>query len=1397
MAASYGLHAMTKFDPEDHQGNVYEAFCDFIDSFHYEYDAIAKEPPKEGSNTEKAAWVEQDKRKIFLGRFASRNLQRDFEEVVPEKDRGKITFMEMTAALKGRYDISRNTTLANFEFHKLFQKESESFDSFTVRVKHEAKTCEFSCTSETCTVKNILTRDQIIIGTSNNEIRKNALKNQWDLDNLIKGGRQLEAAARGAQRIHENSEAPVSRIKRPGKYSRKGSKSKYEGKLREKYSNCPNCSSRVCKGGKQCPAANRECFDCGKTGHFKGSAICKKKREKIKPRTRRVESSSSKDESSDTETCTSESDSSSSQNINRVRFMKNVTKIRRMRIRQQMRKTSEKSRYQVEVIIKERRVSAFADTGADICVMSRKKAEALALPLGKTKMKIRPYGSKSVKCCGYYIGTIMHGESVANTCIYVVKQDLETLLSGRVSEELGIITFNPTPDNQQPSIRRNTEIRDDVKASIISQYPEVFTGIGTLKDHFVKFHINENIPPVAAPARPVPFHLRKRFEKEIQTMEENNIIEEHIGPAPWISNVVLAPKDDGSIRVTVDMRQANRAIESTNIPIPRVEDIKTQLARCQHFSKLDFKSAFHQLELDEESKKITVFHAGDRLMRYRKLTMGTKPASGELTKALLPLFQPIQEAHVIHDDLIIAAKTKKQHDHALNRVLQVIAKSGMTLNPDKCMFDKEEIPFWGLRVCKDGIKPDPEKVKALQHASRPRSKDELQSFLCMIQSNKDFIPDLASKTMNLRMRTKKHSRFTWDKECQREFDRLKVAFREDTLLRHFNPEEDTFIFVDAHLSGLSAILMQGETSDSAKPVAFASRATTPVEQRYPQLDLEALAIDFGLRRFRYFIAGGPEIKVVTDHKPLVSIFSNARKGSVRTDRIKLRHQDMKYKVIWKEGKVNPADYLSRHATPFSSISRDQQKETSELEKTVWLLQYAPYTESISMSRIIDETDKDKTLHALKKYIRKGYVPKTKANLAPFKKIFAELTISDEELIMKGERIILPESLWDIALVKAHQGGHPGMNSLKRRLRSHFWFPKMNQKVEEKVASCKECQLFTNKTMHEPIQSHRTPEHAWQDVSIDLFGPMPDSKHVLVVLDKMSRFPAAKLVPNTAAKPVIKALDDIYTDFGYPEMHRTDNGPPFDSKAFAEFSQGSGIDHVKTFPYHPQANPAETFMRPLGKALKAAHFNKKDKHTAIKEVLATYRATPHPATGVPPGDLLLRSGYRKDFPRRQLTEQQIREAQMQDRAQRMSREDQMNRSTHRKKSIYTPGDLVYIRNMQRCKFDSIFGPELYKVLCTEGSGLLLESLADNKSFRRHCDDVKPAVSQGKIEDHTIWIENQAHQTENANNQDPVPDMTEEPVIAPAGVTAQHPNEDRATRPRRETRLPARFKDYVRY
>ena len=124
-------------------------------------------------------------------------------------------------------------------------------------------------------------------------------------------------------------------------------------------------------------------------------------------------------------------------------------------------------------------------------------------------------------------------------------------------------------------------------------------------------------------------------------------------------------------------------------------------------------------------------------------------------------------------------------------------------------------------------------------------------------------------------------------------------------------------------------------------------------------------------------------------------------------------------MIWRKGFLNPADFLSRHATPISKLSKTQVKETTDFEKTVWFLQFSPYTESISMSTIIKESEKDDMIRELKQSIRKGYIPKEKKSLIQFRKIFDELAISDEELVMKGERIILPESLWDIAISKAH------------------------------------------------------------------------------------------------------------------------------------------------------------------------------------------------------------------------------------------------------------------------------------------------------------------------------------------------------------------------------------------
>ena len=109
-----------------------------------------------------------------------------------------------------------------------------------------------------------------------------------------------------------------------------------------------------------------------------------------------------------------------------------------------------------------------------------------------------------------------------------------------------------------------------------------------------------------------------------------------------------------------------------------------------------------------------------------------------------------------------------------------------------------------------------------------------------------------------------------------------------------------------------------------------------------------------------------------------------------------------------------------------------------------------------MENIVKKTMEDKSLKKLKHQVHKGYIPKTCKELAPYRKVFEQITVSDEGIVLKGEKIILPHSLLNTAIRKAHQGGHPGINAMKRRIRSHFWVPKLSEAIEKFVKGCEPC-----------------------------------------------------------------------------------------------------------------------------------------------------------------------------------------------------------------------------------------------------------------------------------------------------------------------------------------------------
>ena len=182
--------------------------------------------------------------------------------------------------------------------------------------------------------------------------------------------------------------------------------------------------------------------------------------------------------------------------------------------------------------------------------------------------------------------------------------------------------------------------------------------------------------------------------------------------------------------------------------------------------------------------------------------MGVKPAQGELTMALQPIFCHIPDVYLIHDDLVIAAETQEEHNIALIAVLEAMSKAGLTLNASKCSYGVSEIKFWGMIFSADGVRPDPEKVDALNGLEPPRNKEELKSFICMMQSNSDFIHQFSKKIEPLRTLLKKDARFVWGPAHQKTFEEVIAAFRKDTLLRYFDLNKQTIIFVDGHKTGL-------------------------------------------------------------------------------------------------------------------------------------------------------------------------------------------------------------------------------------------------------------------------------------------------------------------------------------------------------------------------------------------------------------------------------------------------------------------------------------------------------------------------------------------------------------------------------------------------------------------
>ena len=794
---------------------------------------------------------------------------------------------------------------------------------------------------------------------------------------------------------------------------------------------------------------------------------------------------------------------------------------------------------------------------------------------------------------------------------YVVKQSRGNLLSFRTGMSLGVVNI----------VRSVTSAHECVVKQLLSEFSSVFEGVGLLKNHEVKLHIDSNVTPVYQKHRRVPFAVREKVENEIKRLTEQGIIETPTGPTPWVSPVVVVPKpnDPNSIRLCVDMRAANKAIKRVKHPMPTVDELIHDLNGCTVFSKLDLSMAYNQLSLAPESRHITVFSTHLGVHQYKRLFFGVNAASEIFQQTIEQTLSGLKGVKNISDDIIIASKDVQSHEKHVRACLKRLKENGLTVNKKKCEFFKPSIMFFGNMFGENGLSADPHKVEAIKNVAPPSDKSEVKSLLGMANYVSRFIPNLATIVRPMREMTRENVPFVWSKSCNESLSKLKEGLTSDTVMSYFEPGLETELIVDASPCGLGAMLCQYAKHEShvhdvkrvPRVVSYASCTLSDVQTRYSQTEREALAIKWAVEHFHLYLYG-INFTVITDHKPLVSIFKNPlARPSARIERWCLSLQSYEFDVVYRQGKYNPADYMSRH--PVSRINPEVESDTKEYVQFV--CNHAT-PNALTVNEISEATASDVTLQNVIKCLENGkwYLYDESEEINAFEKVQSELSyVGSVGVLLKGTKIVIPLNMRKRVVSLAHQG-HQGIVKTKALIRGKVWFPGIDNLVEETVKTCEACQVVSKDVRLHPLQMSELPDYCWQKVSADFAGPFPSGDYALVIIDEYSRYPVVEIVKSTSSRVVIPVFDKIFSMFGIPEVVKTDNGTPFQSHEFKEFSKLLGFRHRKITPLWPMANSqSENFMKPLIKACKTANAEGKSWKQELYSFLRNYRATPHVTT----------------------------------------------------------------------------------------------------------------------------------------------------------------------------------------
>ena len=1024
-----------------------------------------------------------------------------------------------------------NVTYERYKFNVCTQRKDESFENYYIRLRSLASTCEYGRLTDQ------LIKDRIVVGIVDENVRKRLLQEQnLNLQLCLDICRAHEASKVQSQAMSSESVASLRVTQKPGKKFPQTQRPK-SGDVR-----CKFCGYTHAMKRDMCPAYGKTCNKCKGQNHFAsrctGAGSGKWKQSKHKESVKALDGDNVVDTDSDDSVMIVETDS----------------------VHQY------KKKIMGRFSIKGEKIQMQIDSGATVNILP-KTCVPENVPIVQSPRQLNLYGNgasiAAEGTCRVLLKNLKNHRKYEVEFV-VVDQDCVPLIGSQTAQLMKLIKVKyeniaivQGTNDQSPKV--------NCKSDVLESYNDVFKGLGKMPGK-VHLQTDSNVDPVVMPPRRVPIAVKEKLKHELDRLEKMNVITKVTEPTEWVSSLVTVQKSSGKIRVCIDPQHLNRALQRGHYPLPVIEDVLPMLNNVKVFTKADCKEGFLQCELDEESSYLTTFQTPWGRFRWKRMPFGISPAPEIFQCHLDQNLEGLPGMYKIADDILIVGRgdtmeeANADHDNNLRVFLDRCRERGIKLNPDKLDFKKEEVKFMGHIIASDGLKVDPDKVAAIANMPVPENVEALQRFVGMVKYLAKFLPSLSDMSEPLRRLTHKNCEWKWGSEQQAAFDMIKRKVCEAPVLKYFDPKCATEGQGDASQNGLGFVLLQ-----NGQPVAYASRALTPAEQRYSQIEKELLAQVFGLERHHEFVYGR-EIALWTDHKPLVAITQKPlATAPKRLQRLLLRLNQYTVKIQYMPGpQLYVADTLSR-----AYINDTQQSETETEIESIHLIDGLRISDA-TKREIQQMTAEDSALQTVMQYISEGWPTSIAActiEARPYYGIRHEMTM-DDGIVFKGLRCVIPRAMRGKIRDKLH-AAHTGIESTLKRARECVYWPSITAELKDYIAKCEICNEMPSAQQKETLHPHEIPNRPWEKLGCDIFEVDGDS--YLCTVDYFSDYFEVDKLGKKDASAIIGRLKRHFATHGIPDCIQSDNGPPYNSQEFADFAQSYGFELSKSSPQFPQSN----------------------------------------------------------------------------------------------------------------------------------------------------------------------------------------------------------------------------------